>query len=223
VSGTGDSMAWAALAVYLVYLGSAFGLRSWLQHRATGSTGYHGISGRAGSAQWWGGVLFAVALVLGLAAPVAGLAGLADPVAPLDGTTGHVAGTALAVLGVALTLVAQRAMGRSWRIGVDPAETTELVTSGPFALVRNPVFAAMLPTSLGLVLMLPNPVALAGLAALWAALEIQTRVVEEPYLLRTHGAVYARYAARVGRFVPGVGRLAGPDVDQVPRRAHRPA
>ena len=30
---------------------------------------------------------------------------------------------------------------------------------------------------------------------------------EERHLLRTHGAVYAEYAARVGRFVPGVGRL----------------
>jgi protein-S-isoprenylcysteine O-methyltransferase Ste14 len=51
-------------------------------------------------------------------------------------------------------------------------------------------------------------VALAGLAALWLALEIQVRLVEEPYLLRTHGDAYREYAARVGRFVPGLGRLA---------------
>jgi protein-S-isoprenylcysteine O-methyltransferase Ste14 len=46
--------------------------------------------------------------------------------------------------------------------------------------------------------------------ALWAlvvALEVQVRLVEEPYLLRTHGAHYAEYASRVGRFVPGFGRL----------------
>ena len=32
-------------------------------------------------------------------------------------------------------------------------------------------------------------------------------MVEEPYLLKVHGSAYAEYAARVGRFLPGVGRL----------------
>ena len=77
---------------------------------------------------------------------------------------------------------------------------------GPFALVRNPIFAAMIPTSLGLALMVPNVVALAGFAALVLALEIQVRMVEEPYLRRVHGQAYASYAARTGRFAPGVGR-----------------
>ena len=40
-----------------------------------------------------------------------------------------------------------------------------------------------------------------------AAVQLQVRVVEEPYLLATHGKTYAAYAARVGRFVPGAGRL----------------
>ena len=65
----------------------------------------------------------------------------------------------------------------------------------------------MLPASLGLVLMVPSWVAIIGFAALVLALELQVRVVEEPYLLRAQGRRYAEYAARVGRFVPGVGRL----------------
>jgi protein-S-isoprenylcysteine O-methyltransferase Ste14 len=32
-------------------------------------------------------------------------------------------------------------------------------------------------------------------------------LVEEPYLLRSHGGRYASYASRVGRFVPGFGKL----------------
>ena len=39
-----------------------------------------------------------------------------------------------------------------------------------------------------------------------AAVQLQVRVVEEPYLRRVHGRVYRGYAARVGRFVPGLGR-----------------
>ena len=198
-----------ALGLYVAYLALAFGLRTWLQVRRTGSTGFVGLRGRVGSVEWTGGVLFAVAIVLGFAGPVLDLAGVLDPVPALDGTAGHVVGVVLTVAGLAGTLYAQLAMGTSWRIGVDPEERTELVTSGPFALVRNPIFAAMLPTSLGLVLLVPNVVAIAGFVALVVALELQTRAVEEPYLVATHGDEYLTYASRVGRFVPGLGRLGG--------------
>jgi protein-S-isoprenylcysteine O-methyltransferase Ste14 len=200
-------MAELALALYLVYLALAFGLRTLVQWRRTGSTGFKGIGGRPGSAEWLAGVGFVVALVLGFSAPVLALLDAAEPVAALDGDAGHAAGAVLAVAGIAATLYAQLAMGASWRIGVDPAERTELVTTGPFALVRNPIFSAMLPTGLGLVLLVPSWPAIAGLVCLAVALELQVRVVEEPYLLRAHGATYAEYAARTGRFVPGVGRL----------------
>lgn len=200
-------MAEAALAIYVVYLSLAFGLRSVLQRRRTGSVGFNGIGGRPGSAEWLAGVGFAVAIALGFAAPVLALAGALEPVDALDGPAGHAIGTALALGGLTLTLYAQVAMGDSWRIGVDPAERTSLVTSGPFAIVRNPIFSAMIPTALGLALMVPNVASLAGLAGLVVALELQVRVVEEPYLLRIHGTEFARYATRVGRFLPGVGRL----------------
>jgi protein-S-isoprenylcysteine O-methyltransferase Ste14 len=200
-------MATLALLGFLVYFGLAFGVRSILQRRATGSTGFKGISGRPGSAEWLGGVGFVAAIVLAVAAPVLALADISEPVGALDGVASHVAGAALFVLGLAATLLAQSAMGASWRIGVDERETTELVTDGPFALVRNPIFAAMIPTGLGLALLCPTPVAVAAFVALVAALELQTRKVEEPYLLRAQGELYRAYAARVGRFFPGVGRL----------------
>lgn len=197
-----------ALVFYVVYLGAAFGLRTVLQLRATGNSGMRGISGRPGSAEWLGGILFVVALLLGILAPVLQLAGLVVPIEPLDTAALGALGAALAVTGTALTLVAQSAMGTSWRIGVAYAEeTTALVTDGPFAVVRNPVFAAMIPTAIGLALMAPNVVAAAAVLSLFVALELQTRVVEEPYLLSTHGDRYASYAARVGRFAPGLGRL----------------
>jgi protein-S-isoprenylcysteine O-methyltransferase Ste14 len=196
-----------ALILYLAYLALAFGLRTVVQVRRTGSTGFKGIGGRPGSAEWIAGVGFTVALLLGFSAPVLALLDVVEPIDALDGAGAHAAGVVLAVAGIGATLYAQIAMGTSWRIGVDPAERTDLVTSGPFALVRNPIFSAMLPTALGLVLLVPSWVAIAGLVGLLLALELQVRVVEEPYLLHVHGATYADYARRVGRFVPGVGRL----------------
>jgi protein-S-isoprenylcysteine O-methyltransferase Ste14 len=200
-------MAWLALALYAVFGALAFGLRIALQLRRTGSTGLKGVSGDAGSVEWLAGVLFVAAIALGVAAPILDLNGVLDPIDALDGDAGHWIGAALAATGIALTLYAQLAMGTAWRIGVDTSERTDLVTDGPFALARNPIYAAMLPTVLGIALIVPNVAAIASLITLVIALELQTRAVEEPYLLRTHGAAYADYARRVGRFLPGVGRI----------------
>jgi protein-S-isoprenylcysteine O-methyltransferase Ste14 len=98
-------------------------------------------------------------------------------------------------------------MGTSWRVGVDERERTTRVTGGPFAYVRNPIFTFMVVAASGLALLAPNLAALLGLCSLMVGLEIQVRLVEEPYLVRAHGQAYAAYAARAGRFVPGVGRL----------------
>ncbi len=94
-----------------------------------------------------------VALVLGLAAPVLDLVGALETFGPLDARLGKALGFVLYGLGLVGTLVAQGAMGRSWHMGADDSEKTELVITGPFALVRNPIFAAMIPDFLGLTLM----------------------------------------------------------------------
>ena len=199
---------WLALGFYALYMALAFGLRTWLQIRRTGESGFKGISGRLGSLEWIAGVLFVLAIAVGAAAPVLDVTGVLEPLDALDSAGVRATGVAVFIVGLVGTLYAQVAMGESWRIGVDEQERTALVTTGPFAVVRNPIFTAMLPASLGLALLVPNVAALAGFAALVLALEIQVRLVEEPYLLRQHGDAYRNYAARVGRFVPGLGRLA---------------
>ena len=199
---------WLALGLYALYMALAFGLRTWLQLRRTGESGFKGISGRPGSLEWIAGVLFVLAIAVGAAAPVLDVTGVLEPLDALDSAGVRATGVAIFIVGLVGTLYAQVAMGESWRIGVDEEERTALVTTGPFAVVRNPIFAAMLPASLGLALLVPNVAALVGFGALVLALQIQVRLVEEPYLLRQHGEAYRSYAARVGRFVPGLGRLA---------------
>ena len=199
-----------ALGCYAVYGALALGLRSVIQIRRTGSTGFKGVSGSPGSLEWYAGILFVVAVVIGVLAPVLDVTDTLEPIAAIDGPGAHAAGLVLFGLGLAATLYAQLAMGESWRVGVDQNERTELVTGGPFAVVRNPIFAAMIPTFLGLTLMVPNVVAFAGFAALVLALEIQVRLVEEPYLRAAHGQAYTSYAARTGRFAPRVGRMSHP-------------
>ncbi|MFV5997327.1 methyltransferase family protein [Streptomyces sp. NPDC056231] len=203
-----NAWVWLALALFTGWAVTAFGIRAAIQARRTGDAGFRGISGRPGSASWWAGVLFVLALLGGAAAPLAALAGLPD----LSGTGALVwrwAGLVITVGGIAITLAAQSAMGASWRVGVDAGEQTALVTSGTFASVRNPVFTAMTVTAAGLALMVPNAVAVLALTALVAAIQLQVRIVEEPYLHATHGAAYTDYTARAGRFLPGIGRRTG--------------
>ncbi|MBJ2121439.1 isoprenylcysteine carboxylmethyltransferase family protein [Arthrobacter sp. MSA 4-2] len=197
-----------ALGLYTAGVITTFGVRSWIHRRRTGSTGFRGLSGAPGSAEWWGGVLFIAALLLGAAGPVLALTGaLVPPRVPGLAWIGLIV-TVLGFLGV---LAAQTGMGSSWRIGVDTAERTDLVTTGLFAVVRNPIFTAMLTALAGLALMVPAAVSAAALLCLFLAVELQVRLVEEPYLNRTHQHAYADYTAKVGRFLPGMGRTQARD------------
>jgi protein-S-isoprenylcysteine O-methyltransferase Ste14 len=196
-----------ALALWSLFGALAIGGRALLQYRRTGSSGLIGIKAPPGSIEWFGGILFGLSIALGVAAPVLDLAGVVGTYDDLDAPAVHVAGVVLYALGLLGTVGAQLAMGASWRVGVDPSERTELVTSGPFALVRNPIYSAMLPALIGIALLVPGPVSFGAVVAMIVSLEIQTRLVEEPHLLRTHGDAYAGYASRVGRFLPGIGRV----------------
>ena len=71
----------------------------------------------------------------------------------------------------------------------------------------QPIFSTMVLAMAGVLIMTPNAISAAALMALIAGMELQVRAVEEPYLLKAHGPDFLAYAARVGRFVPFVGRM----------------
>lgn len=189
------------LAAVVACFALVFGVRGLLHRRRTGSWGFRGISGPVGSAGWWGGVLFALSAGLTLVAPALAIARvdtlLFEPTMLSDALAYGLAGT-----GVAGTWWAQSAMGDSWRVGVRASEQTTLVSSGPFRWVRNPVFSFLIVALLGLLLALPSASLIAALACMVAAVELQVRFVEEPYLLRTHGGRYRVYCQTTGRFLP---------------------
>src|ERR1700739_4476911 len=196
-----------ALVLLAVFGLLGFGWLAWLQRRRTGSTGLRGITGHVGSVEWVAGVGFVVALVVAVAGPLLQLSGAIAPLPGLQVEGIQIAGIALAVLGIVLTVWAQLDMGDSWRVGVDASETTALVHTGMFGRVRNPIYTAMLTFDVGIALVTPNVVTIAGLILAVTALELQVRRVEEPYLRDQHGAAYRNYTASVGRFVPGVGLI----------------
>jgi len=197
-----------ALALCVLWFAALFLFRTVLQWRKTGSTGVKGFHGRVGSLPWIAGVSASLGLALAPLAPLGSLLGWPGGALLVQHTPIHVAGVALALIGTTGALFAQLTMGDSWRVGVDESEKTELVTGGLFSWVRNPIFSFILVSVVGLLLVVPNVLSLLSGTLTLLGIETQVRAVEEPYLKRTHGDAYARYAARVGRFVPGLGRLA---------------
>ena len=197
-------MAVAALVVLVAWLLTVAGLRGWLTYRRTGSVAVPPPAER-GSAQWWARVAGSIGIVLAFAAPVAELLGL-PAIEALDSAPIRIGGLILAIVGILGTVGAQAAMGESWRPDVMPDETTALVTSGPFRLVRNPILACTAVTSAGVALMVPNGIALLAVAAVLVSINLQVRLVEEPHLERAHGDSDRAYAARTGRFLPLLGR-----------------
>jgi protein-S-isoprenylcysteine O-methyltransferase Ste14 len=196
-----------ALLLWVAFGLIAIGGRVLLHRRRTGTSGVHGIGDASRPVEWVGGALFVGGIAVAIAGPVLELADELEPIEALDHAWIQVAALVVFGLGFALTILAQRAMGASWRIGVDPSERTGLVTGGLFGIVRNPIYSGMIPAIAALALLSPTALSIAGAVAVAVGIEIQVRAVEEPYLRRAHGEAYAAYAARVGRFVPGVGRL----------------
>lgn len=79
---------------------------------------------------------------------------------------------------------------------------------GLYALSRNPIFLGLFTSLAGYALLVPTRLSLAVIAG--CVLGIRRQVLdEEDYLRRTYGAEFLAYAGRVGRFVPGLGRLHG--------------
>lgn len=203
-----------AIAGWSLFTLVAFGWRTYLQVRRHGDSGWR-IRRGGGLVATVAHGSFVASLVLSLGAPVAALVlGAPHRPAGLSALTGGGAASAVAsavgsaavVAGAVVAVRAQVDMGASWRIGVDAAERTELVTHGLFAVVRNPIFSGMLLAAGGLALLVPSAPALAAVATAVLGLELQVRCVEEPHLVATHGDAYRGWAARTGRFVPGLGR-----------------
>jgi protein-S-isoprenylcysteine O-methyltransferase Ste14 len=111
------------------------------------------------------------------------------------------AALAVAVIAFVATWVCWIRMGKSWRMGIDPNEKTQLVFTGPFAYVRHPIYGLSQLLMLMTILIVPSPAML--LIGLLHILFMQWEVRrEDRYLCSVHGDAYAAYQRNVGRFFP---------------------
>ena len=106
---------------------------------------------------------------------------------------------ALILGGVCFSIVALSHLGRSFSL---MPEARQLVTDGPYAVVRHPLYLGEAFSTLGLMLQYLSPLAVA-IVALQLAFQLQ-RIKNEERVLGSLFPEYHAYRTRTARLVPGV-------------------
>jgi protein-S-isoprenylcysteine O-methyltransferase Ste14 len=110
-------------------------------------------------------------------------------------------GVGIALAALCATWICWKRMGKSWRMGINPAEKTQLIVTGPYAYVRHPIYALSSLLMLASVVVVPT-IAMIVVAIIHLVLLQWEARREEAHMLAQHGAAYADYRAKVGRFLP---------------------
>jgi protein-S-isoprenylcysteine O-methyltransferase Ste14 len=106
----------------------------------------------------------------------------------------------LALLGLALRAWASGCAGRHTRTA--EIEAPQLVTDGPFAYMRNPIYVGTICLGFGIAALIGDPRAFLLAAIAFLVLYLAIVPAEEEFLGRRFGTAYARYRAEVPRFLP---------------------
>lgn len=103
---------------------------------------------------------------------------------------------------IAIFVAATRAMGKNWSVVARMRSDHELVRTGPFAIVRHPIYFALFLYMLSLAVAFGHSTQLLLAVPLYCAGTI-VRVREEEKLLRAQfGEDHARYVREVPAFIP---------------------
>lgn len=154
---------------------------------------------------WWlqGAIRLAIliALLLALRSPAVrqSLRG-ARPFLANRNTIAGIIGDILCILGVSLAIWARLTLGRDWGMPMTAKAEPELVTRGPYAFIRHPIYAGILLGTLGSVI---------GLTLVWIVPLISCAVYffhsarrEEKLMLEQFPTQYDAYRRRTKMLVP---------------------
>jgi protein-S-isoprenylcysteine O-methyltransferase Ste14 len=112
-----------------------------------------------------------------------------------------VMGTVFAIAGVAFAIWSRQSLRNNWSGVVAIREGQQFVHSGPYAIVRHPIYAGMLLALLGTTLVASTVGSLLGfglaILSLW-----QKACIEEQFLMVEFGEPYAHYQHEVKFLIP---------------------
>jgi protein-S-isoprenylcysteine O-methyltransferase Ste14 len=107
---------------------------------------------------------------------------------------------ALSVTGIAFAIWARVYLGRNWSAAPAVKEGHELVTSGPYAYVRHPIYSGFLLAGAGAALI--GSIFGIGVLAIIALIFISRIGREERIMLELFPDAYPKYQARTKRLIP---------------------
>jgi protein-S-isoprenylcysteine O-methyltransferase Ste14 len=112
-------------------------------------------------------------------------------------------GAAVTVSGLLFAVWAREHLGRNWSSQVSIKQDHELITTGPYAVVRHPIYTGILVGFLGLAIALSEVrgfvVFVLFFLVFWAKLS-----KEEQWMSSQFGETYAKYVDRTAALVPYV-------------------
>ena len=124
------------------------------------------------------------------------------PVLPYSATFAAVA-AALTILGLLLALWARWILGRNWSGTVDIKKDHELVTNGPYAVIRHPIYTAFLLMFLGTAIAVGNLGGFLGFVTLFISHWIKLKQ-EEQLMTQQFPTAYLAYMKRTKALIPFV-------------------
>jgi protein-S-isoprenylcysteine O-methyltransferase Ste14 len=132
----------------------------------------------------------------------AALAFLERPVVP-DSWLAIVMGYGLLFGGIAFAIAARVSLGRNWSANVTVKEDHQLICTGLYAFVRNPIYTGLTAAVLGTAVVLNAMHAFLAFAIVVPLFVWKTRY-EERFMEQEFGMQYAAYRQRVRSFIPFV-------------------
>jgi protein-S-isoprenylcysteine O-methyltransferase len=112
-------------------------------------------------------------------------------------------GLALTAAGIGFALWARMWIGRNWSGRVTVKEDHELIQSGPYAIVRHPIYSGFLLAILGTAICQGELRSLLALPLATLGWTFKLRL-EEAFMTQQFGSVYVDYKRRVKALVPFV-------------------
>jgi len=114
-----------------------------------------------------------------------------------------IVGVAISLLGLALAIWARRILGRHWSGRITIKVDHELIRTGPYKLVRHPIYTGILAMYTGTAIVSGSCLALLALAMALVAYARKIRL-EEANLRTAFGPAYESYCRESNALIPGV-------------------
>jgi len=117
----------------------------------------------------------------------------------IDTMQAKLIGVALVIISFIIFIWALISFGDSWRVGIDEKTKGELVTTGIFAVSRNPIFIFINLYFIGTFLINGTLIFLGFALLIVVGLHYQI-IQEEKFLAKAYGQAYQDYFAGTGRY-----------------------